>query len=209
MIGYSLITPAEEKALRERDEAIRRARRISPDKAAQVRDELLAQDGPEGLPLPPMVDFDALFVPDTYDRIGMIAPQLSFHDVRGVQLLGTNGWNHPELLRIARGHVRGAVISSLFDENSELAFVADFVERYARTFGEKPDVFSAGAFDAANLVLLQLVTAGNTRDAVLRGLHSVVAYPGASGVITVLPDGNARKRPFLLGVQGRRLISLD
>ena len=41
------------------------------------------------------------------------------------------------------------------------------------------------------------------------GVLRTEGYPGASGVITLLPDGNARKRPFLLGVRGQRLIPLD
>ena len=35
------------------------------------------------------------------------------------------------------------------------------------------------------------------------------AYDGASVKLTVMPDGNARKRPFLLGVRGSRIVSLD
>jgi hypothetical protein len=44
---------------------------------------------------------------------------------------------------------------------------------------------------------------------VLDGVAGVHGYPGASGVTSFLHDGNARKRPFLLGVKGRRLIALD
>jgi hypothetical protein len=35
------------------------------------------------------------------------------------------------------------------------------------------------------------------------------AYPGATGVLTMRPDGNARRRPFLLGVSGRRVVPVD
>ena len=37
----------------------------------------------------PLIDFDAVFIPDTYQRVAMIAPQLAFHDVLGVRLIGT------------------------------------------------------------------------------------------------------------------------
>jgi ABC-type branched-subunit amino acid transport system substrate-binding protein len=76
-------------------------------------------------------------------------------------------------------------------------------------FDSVPDVFAASAFDAANLVLLQLAAGRDSRDAVLDGVAGVHGYPGASGVTSFLHDGNARKRPFLLGVKGRRLIALD
>ena len=139
----------------------------------------------------------------------LIAPQLSFHDIRGIQLLGSDGWNHPDLVAIGRNHVRGAVISSLFHEESRFTFVADFVESYSETFDERPDVFAAGAYDATNLVMVQLVAGRQSRPAMRDGLQRTYGYPGASGITTILPDGNARKRPFLLGVRRGRIVSLD
>ena len=103
----------------------------------------------------------------------------------------------------------GAVISAPFDPNSRFLFVSDFVERYSDTFGVKPDVFAAQAFDAANLVLRQLASGVHARADLRAGILQTRGYPGASGVITVMPDGNARKRPFLLGVRGHRIVSLD
>ena len=165
--------------------------------------------GPEAEPLPPIVDFDALFIPDSHDKIVLIAPQLAFHEINDVQLLGSGGWNHPELVEIARTHVNGAVISTPFDPTSRFRFVSEFVERYSDTFGVVPDVFAAQAFDAANLVLRQLALGVHTREDLREGLLDTRAYPGASGITTVMPDGNVRKRPFLLSVRGSRIVSLD
>ncbi|OQY48998.1 MAG: hypothetical protein B6240_04090 [Desulfobacteraceae bacterium 4572_87] len=56
---------------------------------------------------PPLIDFDAVFIPDTYQRVAMIAPQLAFHDVLGVRLIGTRLWNSPKLLKMAKNYVQG------------------------------------------------------------------------------------------------------
>ena len=61
----------------------------------------------------------------------------------------------------------------------------------------------------ANLVQVQLAEGNTSRRAVRDGVLRTEGYPGASGVITLLPDGNARKRPFMLGVRGGRIVSLD
>ena len=39
----------------------------------------------------------------------LIAPQLTFHEVSGVVLLGTGDWVHEDLVPIGREHVRGSV----------------------------------------------------------------------------------------------------
>ena len=165
--------------------------------------------GPEGEPLPPRVDFDALFIPDSHEKVALIAPQLAFHDLSDVQLLGPSGWNHPDLLQIARNHVRGAVIATPFYLSSHFPFVSEFVDRYIETFELEPDSYSAHAFDAAQILFRLYEDGVRTRKGVREGVLAVRSYPGVSGVFTLLPDGNARKRPFLLGVRGGRFISLD
>jgi ABC-type branched-subunit amino acid transport system substrate-binding protein len=209
MIGFSLLTSGEREALERRETLLRRARRLDPTDARLVRDTAYAIPGPEGDPLPPQVDFDVLFVPDSHEKIVLIAPQLTFHEIGKVSLMGPSGWNDPELLKIGRKHVRGAVISALFHEQSRFPFVREFVADYSETFNESPDVFAAHGYDAARLVMTQLVTGADGREEVRNGILRTQGFAGVSGVINMGPDGNAQKRPFLLKVRGGRMISLD
>jgi branched-chain amino acid transport system substrate-binding protein len=71
--------------------------------------------------------FQALFVPDYADRISLIAPQLAFYGLEGVQLLGPNGWNDAELPRLTRQFVEGAVFTDGFFLHSDYPFVREFV----------------------------------------------------------------------------------
>jgi ABC-type branched-subunit amino acid transport system substrate-binding protein len=209
MIGYELLTSNERIALQERDQAMRRGRRLEPEHAAMLREVLYTMMGPEGEPLPPQVDFDALFIPDAHDKVELIAPQLAYHEIAGVRLLGSSEWNHPDLVRIGRAHVRGAVISTSFHPESELGHVREFVTAYRDSFETEPDEFSSNAYDAANLVLIQLAFGRDSRSEVRDGILRVHGYPGVSGVTTIMPDGNARKRPFLLGVKRGSIVGLD
>jgi hypothetical protein len=61
----------------------------------------------------PIVDFGALFIPDSISVVSMIAPQLAFYDVIGVHLLGTNIWNSSELLKKESEYFEGAVFHRL------------------------------------------------------------------------------------------------
>jgi hypothetical protein len=209
MIGYSLLTPNERVALQERDQAMRRGRRLEPEEAALLRKVLYDLLGPEGEPLPPVVDFDALFIPDGYDKVQLIAPQLALHEVDDVRLLGSSEWNDPALLKVGARHMRGAVISTTFDPQSEHAIVRDFIVGYQETFGADPDAFSSGAYDAASIALMQLAGGGESRKDVRDGILRVHGYPGVSGVTSIQRDGNARKRPFLLGISRGRFVALD
>ncbi len=210
MIGYSLLSKGEEEALEHREALMRRGRRLEASDAAVARSVAYRILGPKGEPLPPRVDFDALFIPDSHDKVVLIAPQLTFHEVGGVVLLGTGDWVHEDLVRIGREHVKGSVISAPFDPESRFPFVSEFVEDYSHTFEGRPDVFSAHGYDVTRLVLVRLARQGPmTRDEVQSAILHTQAYPGASGVISVMPDGNARKRPFLLEVKRNRIVSLD
>ncbi len=209
LLGYALLTPAEEQAVQEREELLSRARRLPPDRARVLAAEAKARLGPEGEPLPPIVDFDALFIPESHDKVVLIAPQLAYHEASGPRLLGPSGWAHPDLVRIGRDHVRGAVFVAHFFAESALPVVRDFAARFQASFDSGPDAFAAQAYDGANLVLVQLARGQRSRAAMREGLLAVRAYPGVSGVLSMGSDGNARKRPFLLGVERGRVVELD
>jgi len=209
MIGYDLLSSDERLAIEERRKVMRRARRLEPEEAAQVRDVIYPMVGPDLEMLPPIVDFDALFIPDSHDKIALIAPQLAYHEIKGVQLLGTSEWNDPQLVRIARRHVRGAVMATPFYKESPYPFVTSFLAAYRESFGHEPDSFSSHGFDAANLVLVQLAAGRDSRPRVREGVLRTAGYPGVSGIMSIFPDGNARKRPFLLSVKRGRISGLD
>jgi ABC-type branched-subunit amino acid transport system substrate-binding protein len=209
MIGYRFLTGWERKALAERSKILQAARTLAPQDAALVHEAVYSILGPELQPLPPIVDFDVLFIPDAADKVSLIAPGLAAHEIRNVRLLGSSDWLDEKLLAIGRQHVSGSVVSTPFYPQSDLPFVAEFVEAFRRTFDEEPDAYAAQAFDACNLVLVQLAAARDDRGEMRDGLLRIRAYPGATGVLTMRPDGNARRRPFLLGVKGRRFVPLD
>lgn len=209
MVGFRFLTARERDALTQRAEILRRARVLKPAEAALVREAARSMLGPEAVPLPPIIDFDVLFIPDTADMIALIAPGLAFQEISGVRLLGSSDWFDPELLRASRRHVANSVISTPFYAESDVPIVMAFVNGYRETFDSIPDAYAAQAFDATNLILVQLASGRGDRRGLREGLLDTRAYPGATGVLTMRPDGNARRRPFLLGVSGGRFRSLD
>jgi ABC-type branched-subunit amino acid transport system substrate-binding protein len=209
LLGFVLLGPQERAAVAERSRLLEQAARVPEPEAAELHSRAAAITGPQGAPLPPYLDFDALFLPDTHDRVGLIAPALAYHGVRGVRLLGPSVWNDPGLVAIARQHVEGALFPAALPPDSSLPTVSGFVERYRGHFGHVPDSFAAEAFDAASLVLGELARGHHERAALVSGLLEPRVVEGVSGAIRLGAGGSAETRAHLLGVEGGRVVSVD
>ena len=220
LVGYDLLTDTELGLLAQRGQPASAAapagkRGLPPAPAPQTASILpspaagSAAHGPEAELLPPIVDFQALFIPDAPDKIALIAPQLAVAEVGGVTLFGPSAWHNPNLVRAVGPRLEGAFFTSAFDPDSPTPFVREFVSRYRAAFGDTPSAFAAQGFDAANLVALQLVRGATTPADLRKGLLATARYPGVSGATSFDPDGNARKRPFLIEVRAGGLVSLE
>jgi ABC-type branched-subunit amino acid transport system substrate-binding protein len=210
LVGYTLLNNEEKRLIAQREGMLGRARRLPPSEARALRRSARSLTTRDGRPIPPIVDFDALFLPASHDDLVLIAPQLVFHDLTGARLLGTDGGFDDELLRLASDHIEGALFASHFYAGSEIAYVADFRERFEAAFDAPPGAFAAQSYDAASLVLVQLAHGESHRRDVRDGMLRAVSFPGVSGVLTMRADGNAQKRPYLLGIeQGEVLEYVD
>ena len=144
-----------------------------------------------------LTTYGALFIGGQLDRQVIISEPVG-------QQAGAAAQVDPDLVRIAREHVEGAHFAAHFYPDSELPFVRDFGRRFEAAYAEVPDVLAAQSFDAANLVLVQLARGRESREDLREGVLRVEGYPGVTGVLTMRSDGNASKRPFLLGVERGR-----
>ncbi|MCP4576767.1 MAG: ABC transporter substrate-binding protein [Deltaproteobacteria bacterium] len=157
----------------------------------------------------PLIDFDAVFIPDTYQRVAMIAPQLAFHDVLGVRLIGTRLWNSPKLLEMTKNYIQGAVFSSGFETESENPKVMGFVADYKNNFGAIPGILAANGYDTIRL--LKTIFTGNrpqTRDDLRQALQDVPAFEGVTGHFSFDAEGEALKTPLLLTISGNSAIPI-
>ena len=170
-----------------------------PEEATDEEEEE-TESGAEPEEEPP--PFQALFIPDYADRIALIAPQLVFYGLKQVQLLGTNGWNDPELLQTAGQFIEGAIFADGFFRHSHYPFVQEFVQRYFAIYGQDPTILEAQGYDAAG-ILLTLFNSPDivTREDVRRGLTEIQNFPGVTGATRFDAEGEADKVLFLLQVQ--------
>ena len=151
---------------------------------------------------------DAVFVPGEAQKVGLIAGQLWFHEVK-VPILGTNELNTPDLIRIGGRAVEGTVLADSFFIDSPEPGVRNFVERYMRRFHEPPSAFAAQAYEATQLVLDAIYAKGATKGRAIReSLFKLKDFPGLAGPLTMSPAGYLERRYVLLQVRGGKFYAV-
>lgn len=157
----------------------------------------------------PTVDFDALFIPDAPKNVELILPQLAYHDVEGMYLIGTNLWHHSELVKTCQQFIQRAIIPDGFFPESQNPDVQDFVRIFEDTFGEKPGFVEAVGYDTA-VMLFQLLHRGvDSRSALRHELIGIRDFPGVTGKTGFTESGDAQKKLYLLRVRGDRFVEIS
>lgn len=157
-----------------------------------------------------IIDFQALFIPDSASRINMILPQLAFNDVRDIVLLGTNLWHHESLPRLTKGYNRQTVITDGYFGSSRKPATARFENVFTELYGDSPGFLEAICYDTARILLSTamdpaVLTREQLKDALLAG----TLFEGATGNILLDTTGAARKELFLITIKNNRFVEIE
>jgi ABC-type branched-subunit amino acid transport system substrate-binding protein/predicted negative regulator of RcsB-dependent stress response len=151
--------------------------------------------------------FDAIFLPGDAEKVGLIAGQFRFY-AASVGMLGTNGMNSPELIRLDPRGVEGAVFADSFSMDSPDPAVQNFVERYVKRFQQPPTSFGAQAFEATKLALDAILKGATTGRALRESLKNAKNVPGLVGPLTMTPAGSLERRYAIIQVKNGKFVSV-
>jgi ABC-type branched-subunit amino acid transport system substrate-binding protein len=183
---------------------------MSDDEEERLKQERLQALGQDAVIAEEPPPFEALFLPDYADRVALIAPQLAFYGLEGLQLLGTNGWNDDKLPRLARQFVEEAVFTDGFFRYSTYPFVEEFAKRYFERFNEEPTILEAQGYDAVAILLSLLNDMRvRSREELQRALSQLQNFPGVTGATRFDSIGEADKVLFLLQVQNGTIVQIN
>lgn len=192
-------TDARAEEYKVRAKEWKEANKNKTGKAAQI---------PENL-LPPNVDFDAIFVPDSVKALGQIAAMLSFNDVKGVKLLGTNLWNVPGLQKRAGNWSKDLIFVDSFVSSDPSYQASGFVRDYKAIFGEEPGIFELQGYDSA-LIFRQLISQGySSRESLNRALNDFREIPGALAKLSMGPDREIQRPLVALTLENGQVVPLQ
>jgi ABC-type branched-subunit amino acid transport system substrate-binding protein len=147
------------------------------------------------------VNFDAIFIPDYYNMVGLIIPYVFFFDLKGITLIGTDGWNDPGLLDLTGDFLIGSYFVDAFTPHSNRLPVKRFVTDFFEVFGREPGVLEAYGYDTIKMIQYLVRTQGiDDRTEMKGGLLSIRDYEGVTGYTTIERNGESSKEPFILTV---------
>jgi len=157
-----------------------------------------------------LIDFDAIFIPDTSEKVGLIAPQLRFHNIENILLLGTNLLHSDKLIKMARDYVQGTIMTVGFNSESDQKHIMNFIDGFEEMYGEKPGLIEAVAFDTA-MIVFQTVSQPDikSRGAIKSRLSALRNYKGVTGLTSFLQNGDVQKQAYLLQIKEDEFVNLD
>ena len=157
----------------------------------ELKREAAANGGnPDSVVLPPKIDFDGLFVPDSAARVPLACAALAYEEFpvgdfqtsrngRTVPMLGLNGWNHPDIVSRGGPYVRGAFFTDAFAEHD--ADAVAFATEFREAKGHSPSVLEAVSVDAGRLLAAAAKSDATTPSAFREALLAVEVKNAGTG----------------------------
>jgi branched-chain amino acid transport system substrate-binding protein len=181
--------------------------------------------------LPPIVDFQAVVIPDSGRQIGLIAPALAFEDVvlthdprtlerikkatkaevRPITFLGASTWNSPQTLDGCDNYCEDAVFVDAFFPNSTDPKVLDFIASFREVSGgAEPFLSEAQAYDSAAMLASVIgKVRPQSRKALMDALNSAEPFVGVSGRWKFDAEGEADKELYVLTIKDHAIRLLE
>jgi len=170
--------------------------------------------------LPPIIEFDAVFVPDFARSVTLLAPTLAVEDVvtacdpyeieriqkvspwtvKPVLLLGGNGWDDPAVIEKAGKYVECAIFVDGFFVGSERIETKRFVLAFQQAHARMPSILEASAYDAASMVAAAVGRGVSGRKEMRDALATQAPFPGATGDVVFDARGEPVRTLFFLTV---------
>lgn len=172
--------------------------------------------------LTPGVDFQAVFVPDNYRRVSMLAPGFIFEEINlgghiedseekeypPVTLIGGAALNHPDLINRGGKYTEGTVMVDGFFLDSEAPAVQHFRTAYRAAYGSDPTILEATAYDAT-IFLIQLLSEGVTsRRELVRRLALSTPVQSVTGARGFNADGSMVHELLTLQVRKGTIVQV-
>jgi len=147
---------------------------------------------------------DVLFLPDYYNKVGLIAKQVREKGLN-VRLVGPDGWDSPDLVKIAGSAIEGGYFSNHYSPDDRRPEVVAWVKKYKEKHGQVPDALGTLAYDATNLLLEAIRKAGSDDPKKIReALASMRDFKAVSGKSTLDRNGDMIKSAAILKIEGGR-----
>lgn len=175
---------------------------------------------PDRVVLPPTVDFDAIFIPDNYNRVALVASALAYEEFpvgnfrphRGatpVPLLGLNGWHNADLATRGGQYVASSYFTDAFVPGASEGAMADFTDAFADAHSRKPGVMEAIGYDTGRLVVVAARTDPASRADWRAALAGAALTGGVSGATGFGADRELSRKVTVFVIRGGQMVPVE
>ncbi|MGM0417621.1 MAG: penicillin-binding protein activator [Thermodesulfobacteriota bacterium] len=168
-------------------------------KELRLTEEEIKEQTSEEDELEPVIDFEAVFIPDGPLKSSSIAPQLAYFDVKDIVFLGPNLWKNRDIVKNSEGYIKKANFTSLYYNKSTDPVITKFTNSYEAVFGVKPEFVEAISYDSAMFIFNAAKKAGSASSPMLRdSLVSTSVFNGVTGKTFFDLNGECSKEIIIL-----------
>ena len=144
---------------------------------------------------------DVLFLPDYYNKVGLIARQVREKGLKAV-LVGPDGWDSPELVKVAGSAIEGGYFSNHYLPEDTRPEVVAWVKKFRSRHGRTPDALGTLGYDAANLLFDAIRKANSDDPAKIKdALATIKGYKGVTGRFTIDRNGDPIKSAVIIRIE--------
>lgn len=145
---------------------------------------------------------DILFLPDYYNKVGLIARQAREKGINA-RMVGPDGWDSPDLVKIAGSAIEGGYFSNHYSPDDRRPEVVAWVKKYKERYGQVPDALGTLAYDGTNLLFEAIRKAGSDDPKKIRdAIASIRDFKAVSGKSTMDGNGDMIKSAAILKIEG-------
>lgn len=174
-------------------------REIKPENKITENELLEQAQKEENEELEPIINFNAIFIPDGPTKVGILAPQLAYYDVSNVLYLGPNLWKNGNIIQTSEGYIKKAIYTALFYNESENYISRKFTDTYSSVFGSKPEFVEAISYDTAMFIFSAAKKAQSPSPQLIRdAIISTPSFNGVTGQTAFDLKGECSKQIILL-----------
>ncbi|MCX7856761.1 MAG: ABC transporter substrate-binding protein [Deltaproteobacteria bacterium] len=144
---------------------------------------------------------DVIYLPDYYNKVGLIAKQIRDKGLKSV-LLGGDGWDSPELVKIAGDAIVGGYFTNHYSPERRDPVTEGFIKKYKERHNIIPDALAALTYDATSILLKTIDLAKKLdREEIAKTMSGVKNFDGVTGKISFDKNGDAIKSVVILKVE--------
>jgi branched-chain amino acid transport system substrate-binding protein len=147
----------------------------------------------------------AIFVPGYYSEVGTIARTAERLGLK-LPLLGGDGWDAPDLVKIGGSALDGSYFSNHFAPDVATAKAQKFVADFKAAYRTEPTGLGALGYDAASVLVDAIKRAKAVEPKAIRdALAQTKDFEAVSGKITIDAQRNAQKSAVVVKIENGKL----